>query len=210
LVQFEELRVIYRKYLKRIIDVTASLLGLILLSPVFIFLIIVLSMVNKGKPFFFHERPGKNGKLFTMVKFRTMNDKKDESGQLLPDMQRLTKIGIFLRKYSLDELSNFWNVLMGDMSLVGPRPLLKEYLPLYNKEQAKRHDICPGVTGWAQVNGRNAISWQQKFKRDVWYVNNLSFSLDMKIISLTLKHIFQTDDVNASEELTMDWFDGND
>jgi lipopolysaccharide/colanic/teichoic acid biosynthesis glycosyltransferase len=124
-------------------------------------------------------------------------------------MQRLTKTGIFLRKYSLDELSNLWNVLIGDMSLVGPRPLMKEYLTLYDKEQAKRHDICPGITGWAQVNGRNAINWQQKFKLDIWYVNNLSFSLDMKIIFLTLNHIFQTDDVNASQELTMGWFDGN-
>lgn len=190
------------------IDFTAALFGIILLSPFFVIIIIVLSIVNKGKPFFFQQRPGKNGQLFTLVKFRTMNEKKDEQGQLLPDMQRLTKTGAFLRKYSLDELSNLWNVLIGDMSLIGPRPLLKEYLPLYSEKQAKRHDICSGVTGWAQINGRNAISWQQKFELDVWYVENLSFSLDMKIFFQTMKKIFQTHNVNASEELTMEWFNG--
>ncbi|MDR0865155.1 MAG: sugar transferase [Candidatus Symbiothrix sp.] len=198
----------YKKYFKRMIDFTAALFGIILLSPFFVIIIIVLSIVNKGKPFFFQQRPGKNGQLFTLVKFRTMNEKKDEQGQLLPDMQRLTKTGAFLRKYSLDELSNLWNVLIGDMSLIGPRPLLKEYLPLYSEKQAKRHDICSGVTGWAQINGRNAISWQQKFELDVWYVENLSFSLDMKIFFQTMKKIFQTHNVNASEELTMEWFNG--
>jgi lipopolysaccharide/colanic/teichoic acid biosynthesis glycosyltransferase len=186
-----------------------ALLGLILLSPVFIILIIILSIVNKGKPFFFQQRPGKKGKLFTMVKFRTMNEKKDENGKLLPDMKRVTKTGGFIRKYSLDELSNLWNVLLGDMSLIGPRPLMKEYLPLYNAEQIKRHDICPGITGWAQVNGRNAISWEQRFKLDIWYVEHLSFSLDMKIFFLTLKRIFQTKTVNMSDEQTMEWFNGN-
>jgi lipopolysaccharide/colanic/teichoic acid biosynthesis glycosyltransferase len=199
----------YRKYLKRVFDFLSALLGLILLSPVFIVLIIILSIVNKGKPFFFQQRPGKDGKLFTMVKFRTMNEKRDRTGQLLPDMQRVTKIGGFIRKYSIDEFSNLWNVLTGNMSLIGPRPLMKEYLPLYNAEQAKRHDICPGITGWAQINGRNAISWEQKFKLDIWYAENLSFSLDMKIFFLTFKKIFQTKTVNMSDEQTMELFNGN-
>lgn len=196
----------YKKYFKRIIDLVTATLGILLLSPLFVFITIVLSRINQGKPFFFHRRPGKNGRLFTMVKFRTMNEKRDDSGRLLPDMQRLTKTGAFLRKYSLDEIPNLWNVLLGEMSLIGPRPLLIEYLPLYNTEQRKRHDVRPGVTGWAQINGRNAITWDQKFKLDIWYVNNLSFCLDMKIFFLTLKKIFQTDNVNASDELTMEQF----
>jgi lipopolysaccharide/colanic/teichoic acid biosynthesis glycosyltransferase len=199
----------YKKHLKRTIDFGLALLGLILLSPVFIVLILILSIVNNGKPFFFQQRPGKGGKLFTMIKFKTMNDKKDESGHLLPDIQRITKAGNFIRKYSLDELSNLWNVLLGDMSLIGPRPLMKEYLPLYNAEQAKRHDICPGITGWAQINGRNAISWAQKFNLDVWYVENISFTLDMKIFFLTLKRVFQTKNVNMSNQQTMELFNGN-
>jgi lipopolysaccharide/colanic/teichoic acid biosynthesis glycosyltransferase len=199
----------YKKYGKRIMDCTVALVGLILLSPVFILLLIILCIINQGKPFFSHQRPGKNGKLFTMIKFKTMNEKKDSSGQLLPDMQRLTPTGGFLRKYSLDELPNLWNVMKGDMSLVGPRPLREEYLSLYNAEQAHRHDVRPGITGWAQVNGRNAIRWQQKFELDVWYVRNISFTLDMKIVFLTLAKLFQTKDVNASSEQTMDWFNGN-
>jgi lipopolysaccharide/colanic/teichoic acid biosynthesis glycosyltransferase len=198
----------YKKYLKRIIDFFSALLGLIVLLPFLILIGIGLCMVNQGQPFFFHRRPGKNGRLFTLVKFKTMNDRTDASGQLLPDMQRLTKTGAFLRRYSLDELPNLWNVLTGDMSLVGPRPLMQEYLPLYTQKQARRHDICPGITGWAQINGRNAISWQQKFNLDVWYVENLSFRLDIKILLLTLKRIFQTGDVNTSEETTMEWFNG--
>ncbi|MDR0413312.1 MAG: sugar transferase [Dysgonamonadaceae bacterium] len=199
----------YQKYLKRIIDFVSALMGLILLSPVLVVLIFVLSMVNKGNPFFFQQRPGKGGRLFTIVKFKTMNDKKDESGNLLPDMQRVTKAGNFIRKYSLDELPNLWNILSGNMSLIGPRPLLKEYLPLYSPEQAKRHDICPGVTGWAQVNGRNAISWEQKFKLDSWYVENISLALDLKIFFLTLTKVFQTKNVNMSEQQTMELFNGN-
>ncbi|GHT46570.1 sugar transferase [Bacteroidia bacterium] len=199
----------YKKYFKRVIDFIAAALGIILLSPFFVFIIILLTILNQGKPFFFHRRPGKNEKLFTMVKFRTMNEKRDLSGELLPDMQRITKTGAFLRKYSLDELPNLWNVLLGTMSLVGPRPLLIAYLPLYSAEQKRRHNVRPGITGWAQVNGRNAISWAEKFKLDVWYVDNLSFCLDMRIFFLTLKKIFQTNDVNASDELTMEWFNGN-
>ncbi|MCL1936829.1 MAG: sugar transferase [Candidatus Azobacteroides sp.] len=199
----------YKKYGKRILDCTAASIGLIILSPVFILLLITLSIANQGKPFFSHQRPGKNGKLFTMLKFKTMTDRKDSFGQLLPDMQRMTPIGRFLRKYSLDELPNLWNVLKGDMSLVGPRPLMKEYLPLYNAEQTQRHHVRPGMTGWAQVNGRNAISWRQKFELDVWYVNHVSFYLDMKILFLTLAKLFKTKDVNASSEETMEWFNGN-
>jgi lipopolysaccharide/colanic/teichoic acid biosynthesis glycosyltransferase len=199
----------YKKYIKRIVDFFAALLGLILLSPVFAIIVFVLCITDGENPFFLHRRPGKNGKLFTLIKFRTMNGKRDASGQLLPDMQRLTTTGTLLRKYSLDELPNLWNVLMGDMSLIGPRPLMEEYLPLYNPEQARRHDVRPGVTGWAQVNGRNTISWTQKFQLDVWYVDNLSFRLDCKVFFMTLKEVFQTDKVNVSDELTMEWFNGN-
>jgi lipopolysaccharide/colanic/teichoic acid biosynthesis glycosyltransferase len=199
----------YQKYLNRILDFGLALLGLILLSPLLILLIIILSIANNGKPFFFQQRPGKGGKLFKIVKFKTMNEKKDKSGRLLPDMQRVTKVGRFIRKYSLDELPNLWNILSGNMSMIGPRPLMKEYLPLYNAKQAKRHDICPGITGWAQINGRNAISWEQKFKLDIWYVENLSFALDLKIFFLTVKRIFQTKNVNSSDQQTMEFFNGN-
>ncbi|GHU68397.1 sugar transferase [Bacteroidia bacterium] len=199
----------YRKFGKRILDLAISSFGIIALSPLLILLTLLLSLVNRGKPFFFQQRPGKNERLFTIVKFKTMNDKRDAAEKLLPDMQRTTKTGDFLRKYSLDELPNFWNVLTGKMSLIGPRPLLKEYLPLYNDEQKKRHDICGGITGWAQINGRNAISWKEKFQLDVWYVDNVSFMLDIKIIFLTLQKLFRTDTVNASENVTMEWFNGN-
>ena len=198
----------YRKYLKRVFDFVVALIGTLLLFPVSLFIWIILLFEQKGKPFFFHERPGKNGQLFILLKFRTMKEAKDSQGNLLPDMQRVTKIGNFLRKTSLDELPNLWNVLKGEMSLVGPRPLMTEYLPLYSPEQARRHDVRPGITGWAQVNGRNAISWQEKFELDVWYVDNLSFRFDIKILFLTLKKVFQSGDVNASDDLTMEWFNG--
>ena len=198
----------YGKYLKRVFDFMIALTGIILFFPVSLFIWIILLFEQKGKPFFFHERPGKNGKLFTLLKFKTMRDEKDSQGNLLPDMQRITKIGSFFRKTSLDELPNLWNVLKGEMSLVGPRPLMTEYLPLYSPEQARRHDVRPGITGWAQINGRNAISWQQKFELDIWYVDNLSFQLDIKILFLTLKKVFQSKDVNASDNLTMEWFNG--
>ena len=199
----------YRKHLKRVFDFMVALIGSILLFPVSLLIWIILLFEQKGKPFFFHERPGKNGQLFVLLKFRTMKEEKDTQGNPLPDMQRLTRIGSFLRNTSLDELPNLWNVLKGEMSLVGPRPLMTEYLPLYSSEQARRHDVRPGITGWAQVNGRNAISWQQKFKLDVWYVDNLSFRFDIKILFLTLKKVFQSGDVNASDDLTMEWFNGN-
>ncbi|MDR0799693.1 MAG: sugar transferase [Dysgonamonadaceae bacterium] len=199
----------YRKIFKPLIDRSIAFISLIFLSPFLLLLTALLSIANQGKPFFFHQRPGKNGRLFTMIKFRTMNEKRDTDGDLLPDIQRLTRTGAFLRNYSLDELPNLWNVLAGEMSLVGPRPLMKEYLPLYSPEQARRHDICPGITGWAQVNGRNAISWREKFQLDVWYVDHLSLRLDLKIIGLTLGKIFRTKEVNASDEQTMEWFNGS-
>ena len=201
--------VMYRKYLKQGIDFAVALFGLFFLSPIFLILTLILSIEHKGKPFFFHTRPGKNGKLFILMKFRTMNEKKDTTDQSRPDRQRITPLGNFLRRTSLDELPNLCNVLKGEMSLVGPRPLMPEYLSCYNTEQARRHDVLPGITGWAQINGRNAITWKQKFELDVWYVDNLSFQLDVKILFLTLKNIVRSKNVNASDEFTMEWFNGN-
>ena len=171
---------------------------------------IILFISNKGKPFFVQPRPGKNGKIFNILKFKTMNDKKDENGELLPDYKRMTVIGKFVREKSLDEIPQLLNVLKGDMSLIGPRPLLVSYLPLYNKEQARRHDVKPGITGWAQVNGRNAISWKQKFEYDIWYVDNISLITDIKILSKTIGKVFKSEGVSASEEVTMEMFTGTD
>jgi lipopolysaccharide/colanic/teichoic acid biosynthesis glycosyltransferase len=195
--------------IKRFFDIVASFSGLLVLSPV---IAIVGWRVNKhlGSPVLFKQlRPGKNGKPFKMVKFRTMRDALDADGNMLPDSERLTPLGRFLRSTSLDELPGLWNVLKGDMSLVGPRPLLVEYLPLYSIEQARRHDVRPGLSGWAQVNGRNAISWEDKFKLDVWYVDNQSFWLDLKIIFLTLKKVVVRDGINAEGEATMTKFTGS-
>lgn len=194
--------------LKRLFDIFASLSGLILLSPV---IAIVAWKINRklGSPVLFRQvRPGKDGKPFEMVKFRTMLDAVDSSGQPLPDEDRMTPFGSFLRSSSLDELPELWNVLKGDMSLVGPRPLLMEYLPLYSEEQYRRHEARPGVTGWAQINGRNAISWEEKFKLDVWYVNNRSMWLDIKIILLTIKKVVVRDGISAEGEATMTKFTG--
>ena len=199
----------YNNYLKRLIDFLAALLGLLLLSPVFIFVTMGLCLANNGKPFFFQRRPGKNEKIFSIVKFKTMNDKKDNNGNLLPDAERMTKIGSFVRKTSLDEIPQLINVLKGDMSLIGPRPLLVQYLPLYNETQKRRHEVRPGITGWAQVNGRNAISWQQKFEYDVWYVDNLSLSLDLKILLLTLKKVFIREGITQDGQATIEAFKGN-
>lgn len=199
----------YKNFFKRIVDFFAALVGLLLLSPILLVVTIVLYFANDGKPFFFQSRPGKGGKVFKIVKFKTMNDKKDKSGDLLPDAKRLTQVGIFVRKTSLDEITQLFNVLIGDMSLIGPRPLLVQYLPLYDSKQARRHEVKPGITGWAQVNGRNAISWSQKFDYDVWYVENVSFPLDVKIFFMTIKKVFVREGISADGQATMEPFKGN-
>lgn len=200
----------YRTYIKRIIDFISSSLALIILSPIILILWIWLTIANKGAgAFFFQERPGKEGKIFKIVKFKTMTDECDENGNLLPDEKRLTNVGKFVRSTSLDELPQLWNIIKGDMSLIGPRPLLPQYLPLYSKEQARRHEVRPGLSGWAQVNGRNAISWSEKFKLDVWYVDNISFILDVKIIFLSIKKAFIREGINSSNNDTMEDFNGN-
>ena len=199
----------YQTVFKKVFDFLAALLGLILLSPIFFMVTIGLYFANQGKPFFFQSRPGKNGVIFKIIKFKTMNDKKDKAGNLLSDGERLTKIGTFVRKTSLDEIPQLLNVLKGDMSLIGPRPLLPEYLPLYNEVQKRRHEVRPGITGWAQVNGRNAISWDQKFEYDVWYVEHISFALDIKIFFLTLKKVFIREGINMEGQVTTEVFKGN-
>lgn len=199
----------YKSFFKRILDFILALIGLILLSPLFIVVSIGLYFANQGKPFFFQLRPGKNGVIFKIIKFKTMNDKKDSEGNLLSDEERLTKIGVFVRKTSLDEIPQLLNVLKGEMSLIGPRPLLSEYLSLYTEDQRRRHEVKPGITGWAQVNGRNAISWNKKFKYDVWYVDNVSFFLDLKIFFLTLKKVIVREGINTENTATTERFKGN-
>lgn len=198
----------YKKVFKRLIDIIVSLIVLLLSSPLFVFVILFLAFANDGKPFFVQRRPGRGGRIFKIIKFKTMNDKKDAHGALLPDDIRLTKIGSFVRKTSLDELPQLLNVIKGDMSLIGPRPLLPQYLPLYSEYQKKRHDLKPGITGWAQVNGRNAISWEQKFKLDVWYVENISFLLDIKIVYLTVKKVIQSEGISSGNSATTEPFTG--
>ena len=200
----------YRNYIKRIIDFSLSLLGFVIISPIFLLLWIWLSISNKGAgAFFFQERPGKNENIFRVIKFKTMNDKQDESGSLLPDADRLTRVGRFVRSTSLDEIPQLLNVIKGDMSLIGPRPLLVQYLPLYNGIQKRRNEVRPGITGWAQVNGRNAISWQQKFEYDIWYVDHVSLSLDLKIMFKTIQKVFKRDGINSDKNVTMEEFKGN-
>ena len=199
----------YKSFFKRGIDFTASVFVIVLLSPVFITILTILFFANDGKPFFYQIRPGKNGVLFKIVKFKTMNDKIDTNGNLLPDALRLTKMGSFVRKTSLDEIPQLWNVLRGNMSLIGPRPLLIQYLDLYSDFQKKRHEIKPGITGWAQVNGRNTINWQQKFEFDVWYVENCTFVLDCKIVLTTLKKVFISEGISARDSATIEEFKGN-
>ena len=199
----------YRNYLKRLMDFTLGVIGTIGAMPILIPTGILLAIANRGTPFFIQKRPGKNGKIFTIVKFKTMNDRKDAEGNLLPDHIRLTKIGKIVRKTSIDEIPQLWNVLKGDMSLVGPRPLLPEYLKLYNDFQKRRHEVRPGITGWAQVNGRNAVSWQQKFEYDVWYVDNLSFWLDVKILIKTIKKVIISEGIAAEGSSTVERFKGN-
>ncbi|MCD8900653.1 sugar transferase [Staphylococcus gallinarum] len=195
--------------LKRLFDFSVSLFGLILSAPILIIAYFLIA-TKLGKPVLFRQiRPGKNEVPFEIFKFRTMTDEKDSHGELLPDNQRMTKLGAAIRKTSVDELPQLFNVLKGDLSLVGPRPLLMEYLPLYNEEQKKRHQVKPGITGWAQINGRNAITWEQKFKLDVWYVENQSFKLDMYILYKTVQNVLQKKDINATDHVTTEKFRGN-
>jgi undecaprenyl phosphate N,N'-diacetylbacillosamine 1-phosphate transferase len=198
----------YMHFFKRLIDFVAALIGLILLSPFILIIALVLAYVNKGKPFFFQQRPGKDEKPIFIIKFKSMTDEKDADGKLLPDAKRITKAGAFIRKYSLDELPQLINVLKGDMSLVGPRPLLYKYIPLYSEEQRRRHKVRPGITGWAQVNGRNSISWTEKFKLDIYYVEHLSFLFDLKILVLTVLKVIKKEGVNQTEERPMLPFNG--
>lgn len=196
--------------IKRFFDFILSLIALLLTSPFFVILILLLGIANKnGGVFFTQLRPGKNEKIFKLVKFKTMTDEKDENGNLLPDAQRLTKIGKFVRSTSLDEIPQLINVIKGDMSLIGPRPLLVKYLPLYSEVQKRRHEVRPGITGWAQVNGRNAISWQKKFELDVWYVDNISLMTDIRIFFMTIKNVLMRKDINSQTSATMEAFKGN-
>lgn len=199
----------YKNHLKRPFDFLAALFGLIILSPIFILVTIALAFANQGKPFFFQARPGKNERIFKIIKFKSMNDKKDADGNLLPDAERLTKVGSFVRKTSLDEIPQLINVLKGDMSLIGPRPLLVQYLELYDKFEKRRHEVRPGITGWAQVNGRNAISWKKKFEYDVWYVDNINLLLDIKILFLTVKKVFVREGISQDGQATAEVFKGN-
>jgi undecaprenyl phosphate N,N'-diacetylbacillosamine 1-phosphate transferase len=199
----------YRHLVKRIIDLLAAIVALIVLSPLILLASMLLAVDHCGNPFFLQTRPGKGGKLFNIVKFKTMTDKRDSSGALLQDSERITRIGNMVRKSSFDEVPQLINVMTGDMSLIGPRPLLPEYLNLYSQEQNRRHNVRPGITGWAQVNGRNAISWTEKFRYDVWYVDNLSFSLDLKIVFMTLKKVFLRDGISSATSQTMERFTGN-
>ncbi|RPA63835.1 sugar transferase [Shewanella frigidimarina] len=196
--------------IKRFFDFSVALSALLLLLPIIIIVAVCIRLKLSSPILFTQDRPGLNGKVFKMMKFRSMLDGKDKSGNLLPDDERMTNFGSFLRSTSLDELPGLFNVLKGDMSLVGPRPLLVQYLSLYNTEQARRHNVRPGITGWAQVNGRNAISWEQKFKLDVWYIDNQSFLLDLKILLLTVKKVFIREGIRAEGEVTMTLFKGSD
>ena len=200
----------YKQFFKRVTDLSIALVAVCCLSPVLLLLIVWLHFANKGAGVFFvQERPGKDAKLFKAMKFKTMTDERDESGELLPDEQRLTKVGRFVRSTSLDELPQLFNVLKGDMALIGPRPLLPKYLPLYSPEQFRRHEVRPGITGWAQINGRNNISWQKKFEYDVWYVDHLSFALDMKIFFLTIKKVLVREDISKEGMATTEAFNGH-
>lgn len=200
----------YKHFFKRLIDFIIVFSVLVVIWPALLLIAFWLHFANKGAgAFFMQERPGKNAKIFKVIKFKTMTDERDAQGNLLPDADRLTKVGRFVRSTSIDELPQLINVLKGDMSLIGPRPLLVQYLPLYDKEQARRHDVRPGITGWAQVNGRNAISWTKKFELDVWYVDHCSFLLDLKIIFLTIKKVFVREGISQEGQATMEFFTGN-
>lgn len=198
----------YRSLIKRVLDLLFSVIAIVLLSPIFLFVLILLSIVNKGSVFFIQPRPGKNNKIFRLVKFKTMTDEKDENGELLPDAKRLTMVGKVVRKLSLDEIPQLLNVMIGQMSLIGPRPLLTEYLPLYNEDQIRRHEIRPGITGWAQINGRNAISWEEKFNLDLYYVDNLTLWLDIKILCFTFLKMIKIEGISSGTSATMEKFTG--
>lgn len=200
---------LYRFFFKGLIDKAIALLGLLVALPVLVLVTVGLYFANQGKPFFFQRRPGLNGSIFSIIKFKTMNDRRGEDGQLLSDAERLTAVGKFVRKTSLDEIPQLINVLKGDMSLIGPRPLLEEYLPLYNDRQKRRHDVKPGITGWAQINGRNTVSWSDKFEMDVWYVENISFFLDVRILWLTAMKVVKSEGVSSETSATMEKFRGN-
>lgn len=199
----------YKKYIKRLLDFSIVLVALLIIWPILLIITVWLHFANKGAgAFFTQDRPGKGGKIFKVIKFKTMTDERDAEGNLLPDAERLTKVGRFVRSTSIDELPQLINVLKGDMSLIGPRPLLPQYLPLYSPEQARRHEVRPGITGWAQCHGRNAITWTEKFKLDVWYVDNISFWTDVKVIFITLKKVLFREDINSATAATMEYFDG--
>ena len=198
----------YKSFIKGVLDFVLSLMGFSVLFPFFILLVVILGVVNKGNPFFFKKRPGKNLKPFYAIKFKTMKDAFGANGEQLPDDQRLTRLGKWVRATSLDEIPQLISVMKGDMSLVGPRPLLMEYVTLYSEEQKQRHEVKPGITGWAQVNGRNTISWKQKFEYDVWYVKNVSFGLDLKILLITLIKVFKAEGISGEGVATVEKFDG--
>ncbi len=199
----------YKHFFKRIFDFVIVFCALAVIWPFLLIITIWLHLANKGAgAFFFQERPGKDGRVFKVIKFKTMTDERDAEGNLLPDAQRLTKVGKFVRSTSIDELPQLINVLKGDMALIGPRPLLVQYLPLYSKEQARRHEVRPGITGWAQCHGRNAISWTEKFKLDVWYVDNCSLWTDIKVIFITIKKVLGREDISSATSVTMEYFDG--
>lgn len=201
--------IMYKNFFKRFLDFWISLIVLILISPILLVVTIWLHFANKGAgAFFFQERPGKNSKIFKVIKFKTMTDERDAEGNLLPDEQRLTNVGKFVRSTSIDEMPQLINVLKGDMALIGPRPLLPQYLPLYSPEQARRHEVKPGISGWAQCHGRNAISWTEKFKLDVWYVDHVSLMTDLKVIFITIKNVLMRKDINSATAATMEYFDG--
>lgn len=200
----------YKHFFKRLIDFTIALIALLIIWPILLVVYIWLTIANKGAgALFFQERPGLHGKIFKVIKFKTMTDERDTEGNLLPDAERLTKVGKFVRSTSIDELPQLINVLKGDMALIGPRPLLVQYLPLYSKEQARRHEVRPGISGWAQCHGRNAISWTEKFKLDVWYVDHCSLWTDLKVIFITIKKVVCRADINSSTSATMEAFNGH-
>ena len=200
----------YKNYIKRLLGFWISLIAIICISPILIVVTIWLHFANKGAGVFFtQDRPGKNGKIFKVIKFKTMTDERDAAGNLLPDEARLTKVGKFVRSMSIDELPQLINVLKGDMALIGPRPLLVQYLPLYSKEQARRHEVRPGISGWAQCHGRNTITWAERFKLDVWYVDHCSFWTDIKIVFITIKKVLMREDINNASTATMYPFNGN-